>query len=471
MGVVLVVLVYLKPILTVWSYSDESDYFSDSTTIGRQFAEDGNLFGSFIYNHVSLLIANSTADLWRLRFLSLVCLLLIINNFSKQVLLLNQSRSIQFLIPLALMLPAPMTYISFAMIWQGSLGMLLAYFSSIIWLKNLGPIRIVPIIFLCLSITMSPVNAFSIFGFYAALFILTRAHTSSFSKTLKSLFALYGISGTLSVVTLFVAENVFNLEYSARVGLVSLGNIPEKMYWIFSRPIAVSVRFFDISSPTIMNALAQVFLVSIILFFGFFLQSRVLNEKVYKRIFLFLILVLSSITPILITWSNQIEFRYILGPSFAIFLVFSMMLLELANLKKNISLYLNPILTVSIAIIGIATVSINTDSQFVGPYKAKNIFITSEILKCLDRDPVITLVVIQPPEMGFPSRKNIGIFSQVTDLDSPWVPAPSVKNVLNTLGTGFSEVVVANNTDSREFEDACVVDLESYRQILLNANQ
>lgn len=471
LSVAIVVLVYLKPIFSVWSYSDESDYFSESTTIGRQFAEDGNLFGSFIYNHVSLLLANSVEDLWRLRLLSLVCLLVVINKFSTQVMLSNQSRSIQFLIPLALTLPAPMTLISFAMIWQGSLGMLIAYFACIFWLKYKNGIRIVSIILLCLSITNSPVNAFAIFGLHAALFILTRARTKMYLKTLASLLVLYGISGALSVITLLVVKNVYNLEYSARVGLVNPNDVPEKVFWIFSRPIAVSMRFFDISSPSTLNALTQVFLVSTLLVFGFILQNRVLSENIFNRIFIFLFLVLLSITPLIITWSNQIEFRYIFGPSFAMFLVVSMMLLEFTRLKKKIHVYLSPIIIVSIAILGIVTVANNTDRQFVAPYKSKNEFIASEISNCLLRDSVIDQVIIKPPQTSFPSRENIGIFSQRTDLDSPWVPIPTVKHVLNMLDLKVRDISLTYDTNYRKNKNACVVDLESYRQILLNRNE
>ena len=182
LGATLVVLVYLKPIFSIWSYSDESDYFSKTTTIGRQFAEDGNLFGSFIYNHVSLLLANSVEELWRLRLLSLICLLLIINNFSNKVMLANQSRSIQFLIPLALTLPTPMTFISFAMIWQGSLGMLMAYFASVLWLKYNNGFRVIPIILLCASMTMSPVSAFAIFWIICCIIYHYSRSDSELSK-------------------------------------------------------------------------------------------------------------------------------------------------------------------------------------------------------------------------------------------------------------------------------------------------
>lgn len=470
LGVMLVVLVYLKPIFSVWLYSDESDYFSESTTIGRQFAEDGNLFGSFIYNHVSLLLANSVEDLWRLRLLSLICLLLIINNFSAQVMLFNQSRVIQFLIPFTLTLPAPMTFISFAMIWQGSLGMLMAYFASIFWLKSNGGIRIVSIIILSLSMTMSPVSAFAIFGVHAALFILTRARAANYLKTVVSLLFLYGISGALSVLTLLFVKSVFNIEFSARVGLVNSNDIPEKIYWIFSRPIAVSVRFFDISSPSTFNALTQVLLVSTLLVLGFVRQNRVLKENVFKRIFIFVMLVLLSITPLIITWSNQIEFRYIFGPSFAVFLAASMMVLELMHLKKKIYVSLSLILSISIATLGIVTVANNTDRQFVSPFKSKNDFIVSEISNCLERDPVINQLIIKSPQTGFPSRKNIGIFSQITDLDSPWVPVPAVKNVLKMLELEVSDVALVSS-NYRESKGACVVDLESYRQILLNENE
>lgn len=468
MGVVIVVLVYLKPIFTVWSYSDESDYFSESTTIGRQFAEDGNLFGSFIYNHVSLFLANSVEDFWRLRSLSLICLLVIVYKFSNLVLPYNQSRSIQFIIPMALLLPAPMTFVSFAMIWQGSLGMLMAYFATILWLNYRAGVQVIAVILLSLSITNSPVNAFSIFGFYAAFFIVTRIRTAEYLKTLYSLLVLYGIAGALSVVALLVVRDLFNLEYSQRVGLVEINAIPEKVFWILSRPIAVSMRFFDISSPTTLDALALVSIVSTLLVFGFVLQCKNLNENVLKRVLLFIILVFLSITPIMITWSNQIEFRYIFGPSFAIFLVFSIMLLDLVRHTKRITSYFIPLFMLSIAILGIGTVTNNTERQFLNPYKSKISFISSEISSCLDKEAAINQVIVKSNQIGFPTRRNIGIFSQVTDLDSPWVPIPTVKHVLTMFDLDVSNITLANGTDGKDIKDVCVVNLENYRLILLN---
>jgi hypothetical protein len=285
------------------------------------------------------------------------------------------------------------------------------------------------------------------------------------------LLVLYGISGALSVITLLVVKNVYSLEYSARVGIVNLNDVPEKVFWIFSRPIAVSMRFFDISSPSTLNALTQVFLVSTLLVLGFILQNRVLSENIFNRIFIFLFLVLLSITPLIITWSNQIEFRYIFGPSFAIFLVVSMMLLEFTRLKNKVDVYLSPIIIASIAILGIVSVANNTDRQFIAPYTSKNDFVASEISNCLRRESVIDQVIIKLPQTSFPSRKNIGIFSQRTDLDSPWVPIPTVKNVLNMLNLRVRDIALATDTNYIENKNACVVDLESYREILLNRKE
>jgi hypothetical protein len=231
-----------------------------------------------------------------------------------------------------------MTFISWALIWHGSFAMLIAYFANILWLKGKFRFGVLSVILLCFSLQISPVAAFSIFGFHAVIFVLARAKTNYYLKVTTKLIILYGISGSLSVATIFVIKNLNDLELNGRVGPPMMSDLPEKMYWIISRPIVVSMRFFDISSPSTVNALLSTLFISVVMISGITLQSKELKERSLARVSLFFLLVFLSITPIIVTWSNQIEFRYILGPSLAFFLVTTVLVLDLIKRNEKIRL-------------------------------------------------------------------------------------------------------------------------------------
>lgn len=462
---VIVFLSYVKPIFSVWAYSDEYDFFEAVPKLGKHMARDGNLVISLLYENFSTPLVNSAVDLWRLRILSILCLFLILNHISTRILMHNQSRSLQFILPMALTLPAPMTFISWSLLWQVSFAMLIAYIANVFWLKPSSRLKFISVLLLWSSILMSPVAAFSIFGFQAAIFILARIKTVNFLKITINLVTLYGISGIASLATIFVSQKVYGLELNERAGLAAISDLPAKMYWVLSRPITLSMRFFDISSPSQVNALVILFLVSSLLIYGIVIQSNNLNENLLLRVFLFFALILLSITPIVVTWSNQIEFRYILGPSVAFFLATVALTLDILKKHSNFLKYSYPSAIFIISILGIATMNDHTNSQFIAPYKSKSNFIQSEILNCQKRNLYFEKIIIQEPENGYPSRNNIGIFSQTTDMASPWVPIPTVRYILKSFDSSPKEIVLQAHIDPVE-ANSCTIDLEKYSQQL-----
>jgi hypothetical protein len=461
----LVALSYIKPIFSVWAYSDEYDYFETFPKLGTHMARDGNLISSLLYNNFSAPLINTAGDLWRLRILSFLCLILILNHVSKQILIHNQSLSVQFLLPIALTLPAPMTFISWALIWQGSFAMLVGYVASVFWLKSKFGLKLISAILLWSSILMSPVAAFSIFGFYASIFILARLKTVDFVKVTLKLVSLYGISGIAALLTIFINTKINGLSLNGRVGPPELNDLPEKVYWIISRPIMVSMRFFDISSPSQINAVVVSLLVLSILICGLANQSRSLSESITFRLILFSTLILLSITPIMISWSNQIEFRYILGPSIAIFLTTAVLTFEIIGRQKNSLRYAFLPVILLISFIGITSVNYHVSNQFIKPYKSKIDFIKSELSNCQKENRSFEKVIVQQPKTSYPSRNNIGIFSQSSDMASLWVPIPSVKYVLKTFYIFPREITLQDSVDESGL-NFCIFNLEEYSQQL-----
>jgi len=466
----IVFLSYIKPIFSVWAYSDEYDFFEPVPKLGKHMARDGNLISSLLYNNFSAPLINSAEDLWRLRTLSFLCLFLILNHVSSQILKHNQSRSLQFLLPIALTLPAAMTFISWSLIWQGSFAMLIAYIANTLWLNPGFKNKFISVLLLWSSILMSPVAAFSIFGFHAVVFILARINVANFVKITISHVTLYGISGAASLATLLTNQKISGLELNGRVGPPAISDLPAKMYWVISRPITLSMRFFDIASPSQVNAIITSLLVLSLLLCGLAFQSKSLSENVFPRIILFFVLILLSITPIVVTWSNQIEFRYILGPSVAFFLTTIGLTLDVLKRSKNFLKYAHLPAIFLISISGITTMINHVNSQFIEPYESKSIFIQSELSNCQNNTHLIKKMIIQQPKSGYPSKNNIGIFSQTTDMASPWVPIPTVKYILQINELFFKEIVVQDYEDEMS-TNSCVIDLEKYSQQLADSSK
>jgi hypothetical protein len=179
-------------------------------------------------------------------------------------------------------------------------------------------------------------------------------------------------------------------------------------------------------------------------------------------------MIILSITPIVITWSNQIEFRYILGPSVAFFLVTVGLILEVTSQRGNFLRYAQSAFILLILFLGIFSMNNHVSSQFISPYKSKIDFIQSELSICQNINRALEKVIVLKAKTTYPSRHNIGIFSQSTDMASPWVPIPSVEYVLKSVGIFPREITLQESVTTSDFK-SCIVDLEKYSQQLVGS--
>lgn len=458
----LVFIVYLRPIFSQWVYSDEYHLFAKDSQPGEHMRKDGALFGQVIYNSVSRNLVSNPSDLWRLRILSFICFLMVLSAVSKKIYEKNPNPTLHFLIPISLLLPAPMTFISWSLMWQASFGILLSFFASHFWTYNSSNLKLISIPLLSLSFLISPNSAFSYFGFFIAIMILSKTETAIVLKKFLNVIKLFIISGLLASISVYINVYFYGLELNQRASLVQKTELLDKLIWLVSRPLAVSSRFFDISSPGRLNAIFVMVLVVIVITAGLISQSKSSKKDGTLRVIIFFACSILTVTPIAITSSNQIEFRYILGISWCFFMVFSFFIVE--NLKGHggISKSVVAILLFT----GATTVSLNFERQFLGPYNSKVRYLTSQIQKCEKSSERLTGIAIIPPRAPFPVRQNLGMFSQVTDLASPWVPVPSVQAILAVLVHREVEVILKDKRDS-SLDNICVIDLEEYRRQLI----
>ncbi len=467
LGATLVFGAYLRPIFSEWVYSDEYHLFADDSQARDHFNKDASLVGGLVYTNISRNLVSSPADLWRLRLLSLFCLLLVVKHIGKAIYAKNTSYLIQFLLPISLLLPAPMTFISWSLMWQGSLAIFISFFACVHWLHFKSPNALIAIPMLCSALLISPYSAFACFGLFAGIEIISKNNTQEISKRFARLLMLFSLSGITTIALVYFYSAISNMKLNDRVNFVEMGEIPTKIYWVITRPITLSTRFFDLSSPNAINAIIVGLIFLGVILLGIVNMSKRNLFDMLKYIIFFLTSATLTLTPIIITDSNQIEFRYIFASSWLFFCSFVFFLFEeiskyVDNTKLVTSLALLPIL-----IAGILTVNLNFERQFLAPYQSKVDFLKTRILDCKKSGKNLQIVEISPPRKAFPDRKNIGMYSQVTDLASTWVPVPSVESVLRDLDMEVSKVSLMEN---RNLGDAinCQIDLEGYRKILLD---
>ena len=468
LGSVFVFVAYLRPIFSEWVYSDEYHLFAQDSQARDHFNQDGSLVAGLIYTNISRNLVSNPSDLWRLRILSLVCLLLVLKEIARVTYAKNSNKLFQFVLPLSLLLPAPMTFISWSLMWQASLAILISFLACEHWIKSKSYMRLIAIPLLGCAMLISTYCAFSYFAFFAGIAIFTKAKTQEIFKNFRRLIILFGASGITTGMIIFLYTQVFNLKLSGRVKFLELSEVPNKLYWVVSRPLTASSRFFDISSPSSTNAAIILLLVLSVILVGILNMSNgdLLTSSQYVA--LFFSCVALTLTPLIITSSNQIEFRYILGSSWLIFCTFVYFLFELISRDTGNLKIVTPLTVLLIVIVGTLTVNLNSERQFLSPYRSKVDFFKTQLLECKEFDKNMKTILISPPKEAFPARKNLGIYSQVTDLASPWVPEPSVASVLRALNVEVHKINLLEKRNILESKN-CSIDLEEYRQILIKS--
>ena len=107
----------------------------------------------------------------------------------------------------------------------------------------------------------------------------------------------------------------------------------------------------------------------------------------------------------------------------------------------------------------------NVSDQFIEPFKSKNAFISSQIIECQKKKTLIRKILVLQPSTEFPSRNNIGMLSQTTDMASPWVPIPSVNYVMKEYDLFPREISLQESVGEVNLS-TCIIDLEQYSQVL-----
>ena len=265
-----------------------------------------------------------------------------------------------------------------------------------------------------------------------------------------SLATLSVLAGLIAVATAAVVNLAKGLETHERVGIVSSpGEAVEKLVWFATRPVVVAARPFQISSPGNLEALLTGGSVLIVIAIGLYLRGEGSPAARARWVVLCGLVAALSMISHLLSHDNQIEYRFMLGLTVAVwgYLVFSLKSIALAvtsthrcrSAQRHLPLVGSTVLTIIVFLAGWAARE-NVKDTFIDPYTKKVVYL-EQALTAFDSELYSRVIVINDPN-GWPSRKNVGIFSTVSDLAHPWVVEPNVRQVLSDLGIDVEGIAV-----------------------------
>jgi hypothetical protein len=265
-----------------------------------------------------------------------------------------------------------------------------------------------------------------------------------------SLATLSVLAGLITVLTAGVVNLVKGIEAHTRVGIVSSpGEAAEKLIWFVTHPVVVAARPFQISSPGNLEALLTGGSVLIVIAIGLYLQTE--GSPIVRTGWVALCGLVAALSMIshLVSHGNQLEYRYMLGLTVAVwgYLIFSLKSIALAMAstdryhvtRRYLPLVGSTVLMIAVFFAGLEARE-NIRDTFVEPYREKTAYL-EQALTAFDTELYSYVVVINDPN-GWPSRKNLGIFSTVSDLAHPWVAESNVRLVLSDLGIDVEGIAV-----------------------------
>jgi hypothetical protein len=188
----------------------------------------------------------------------------------------------------------------------------------------------------------------------------------------------------------------------------------------------------------------------------------------YVNIFVLAVVQICALSPLLISKDNQIEPRMLTVTQWlSAFLFFTQLFKIVSKFSKqreiqsqnrtkiNVSKTTCQILIVALLL---STSNFRYYNYIYEPYLEKIEFIESELRKCQVTDKIVVLSRTK----AWPSRPLLGVWSQVTDLSSDWVPVPAIANQLSLNTTFGIEKVDTIREFKFDMEFKCVIDLNQF---------
>lgn len=471
-GLIVILFAFAPGVFKESFWSDDYPALTDTNALAEHILRDGRPFLAAIVS-LSFSLLGSPVNAWILRCLALLALILLYFFISNRVKGSRFAGLGIFSVAVAFCLPSFQMYIHWSVTWFFLWAALLGVYSFHFWSSRDIGRKVFAVILLTLALTIYPPTALF---FFAVIAIENTLKESKLTKHISDVvqgFLLLIISGVVAIITVVISLQFASVSPSGRVALLSVSEIPKKILWLASRPLVVGLRPFMIDSPSVKIAIATALPVLVILVLGIRKQSLRLNENPSIRAFWVAVPLLISLTPLMITSDNQIEFRVLPGYCWGIATLSSYFLLEFLETKlnslrlttvlKRLSLFIAPLI---LSLVSVISINSHFSDLFGGPYQKKNAFLNESISACIDHGAVNRFVIIGP-KMPFPTFQRLGVFSMSTDLASGWVPIPNLKLLLEQRSIKASVVYHEVRPKAiNSLAQDCLIDLEEFRKLL-----
>ncbi len=451
---------YFYGVFATSAFSDDYPGLVDPSGAAMHAAKDTRpLHGLGVYLFFGM--ANSVGNLWILRLIGLAGLILLSDSINRRLLKLPAVGGWSvFASTIALTSISFQFFTHWAIAFMYPWAAILSLTGLGFWAKGSKVSRMIGIAYLLLSLMIYPLLSFFLFSVVFVEWYFTDFNFSNYVAKLKSTILYIGTGSAVLFISIALFRVFDPSALNARVGFVSLSELPEKIVWFVSRPVALGFRPYSLTSPT-LSQLAVTALPILALLSIFALRKTNFNLMNAGKLFLALaVTIVFALTPLLVVSQNQIDFRLIgavkwLIETLLIGGLFQFLSTFFGTRRKAIS----GILAGLLALLALYNVNHVFAANFKTYYDQEIGFFKKSITQC-DPKELDNGVLILSRTKAWPSRPLIGVLSQTTDLASEWVPVNSMK--LYLYSQGHKNLRVTEELKTPMDFKGCIVRLDDF---------
>lgn len=454
-------LVYAFGVFSKSAWSDDFSALFDPDAVALHAIRDSRI----VYGWLVDFLFGSFTTIQSLAFIKLLGLLglillndLLINNLLK----IKMSAGVVIASTLAFTLPSFQFTAHWAITFMLSWTAYLAVVGYINFSKKTFANRVLGLLLFTTSMLLYPLMTFFIFPYiYVLWFVRKSGHKTLLIKTGMAIMLTVCASFT-SYAFSFLYLRINNLDFNSRVAFVSIDELPQKIAFFFSRPFALAYRPFLIDSPSLFGLLLTVMFFISLLLLLFWTRSRSIRRAALEFI-LFNFFVALAIIPLLVVSQNQIDMRFVASNTWLYVFVTVYLLagfLKDVRVKYHWLPRFTPYLVLGALLsVGALTTNYYFWDLFYNPYNVKREFLHQQLSNC-SKAQIQHRVYIFERTIEWPHLQNIGAYSQITDLESSWVPVGAVAQYLKE--TNMPRVNSPALVSHRQDSSGCEIKLDEY---------
>ena len=455
------VLVYAFGVFSNSAWSDDYAALLDPQGVGLHADRDARAaYGAaidFLFSRFQ-----TVDSLVFIRLIGLIGLVLLNDLLLRTFLKHRSSIEIAVVTSVAFTLPS----FQFSAHWAIAFGMSWSAYFAVLGFCLFGKPKIqtksIGFILVVISLLIYPLMSFFLISYVYAVWFIRRDQLKSLFMDLRLAIALIGGGLLASYLFAYLILAISNQSFSARVSIVSMIGIPEKLIFFLTRPFLLTYRPFLIDNRSTLGVFVTSVCFMMLLLLLLFWKHRNIR-KVLTDFFLLNSFFVIALLPLLVVSQNQIDMRFVSSNTWLYFFVTSCLLLEnlksrngrsIPLLKRSFSIYL-----VGLLLIGAFTLNNRFLTLYHDPFEIKREFLHSQFSSCTPSQ-IEQGILIVPRTIPWPQRPYIGAYSQTTDLESEWVPIGAVSLYMKEFGIETKSLPILGVAGDGNL--SCLVILDSY---------